>query len=774
MTAPEEKSDPQSSADLPEADLHGKSVHPISGTQTDVEVSVTSDQEQSDVTGKFFFPMPGEKLGKYEVQSVLGNGGMGVVFQAWDPDLQRSVAIKILGPQLALSKRARRRFLREARAAASISHPNVVTVHAVEQHDDVPYMVMERVVGKTLKAYIADHGPLTGIDAVRISHQIALGLAAAHAQGVIHRDVKPGNVMIEDGTNRVRITDFGLARAVIDNQDLTSMEHAVGTPAYMSPEQVQGTRLDSRSDLFGFGCLIYFMFTRQSPFQGRVTADTWERVLNEHPQRLDELHPAAPPLLAEIAMRLLEKNPANRIQSAAAVASELERFLSLLNQASSDQIESLLKDTHAPNIASAGVIGSKSDPAASTTSRPQRLWLSGFAALLLIAGMLVGSSSILPFFSTETNPSVIVTNVTNPPVLEAPLSKLSSIRVGEDVQSDCRTITEALQRAAQPCVITVAGPATVYESVIIDGAGFNGLRLVAEGPVTWSCPDGSNAPPLRLGNVRDVTVSGFDFDIQRVGAHGVEVVDNAENVLIERCTFEHTISLPKLSLLWISANTGDWEKRLRVRDCSFRCDGQTSFCISISNGPSSGSHVEVVGCQFRARAKHLYITDSCGQLRLTNCLFIDGINAVNLSLTDCARNYPIDMVNNTFYGVRFWLSLMDSFRAGEASVNTGGGEIVNNLILGGERTLGGEDQFQHLLEYWRVEANWWERSSATRSNADRNGRLATLVDNVDLVQRTDADEPGFLVPLADSPLATAGVGESWEDYIGALPPSSQF
>ena len=767
MTDPEEKSDSEADEAHALSPVLGGAIElPISGAPTDSDVSATSKRGDAlDVSGQYFFPVPGEKLGKYEIQSVLGHGGMGVVFQAWDPDLHRWVAIKILGPQLALSSTARRRFLREARAAASINHPNVLTVHAVEQHENFPFMVMERVTGKPLKNYIAEQGPLDAVEAIRLSHQIALGLAAAHAQGVIHRDVKPGNVMLDEGGTRVRLTDFGLARAIIDNLELTSHDHAVGTPAYMSPEQIRGDKLDGRSDLFGFGCLIYFMFTRQSPFQGRVTAETWERVLYEQPPRLDVLHPAAPPLLAELAMRLLQKDPADRFQSAVEVAGELERLLALLNQASSDQIESVLKDTHVTVTAPV--------PKRAFTQRP--VLHASLIALLLVASLAAsqffGRRPPSPLSGDQMSAGASDTpQQVSPP----PSTKLHAIRVGLDPQSDCNSIAEAVQRAAQPCVITVAGPGPYYESVNIVGPDYNGLRLVAESSAVWSCPQGQNTYPLRLANVRDVTVSGFDFQIQEIEAHGVEVMETAENVLLEKCTFEHTVSFPKLSLLWICAATGDWDKRLRVQNCRFRSAGETSFCISISSGPAVGSHVEITGCQFNARTTHLYATDSCRQLRLANCIFVDGTNAINLSLTDCARDYPFEIVNNTFAGVRFWLGLMDSFRSGQASPSSGGGAIVNNLILGGERAQGGDDQFQHLLAHWRTESNWWERSTITWPNAGRSGKLATLVDQVELVQRSEAEAAGYLTPTVDSPLASAGVGEPWPVYIGAVPPAPQL
>jgi serine/threonine-protein kinase len=206
------------------------------------------------------------RLGKYEVLAVLGCGGMGVVLRGTDTQLCRPVAVKLLNRQLASKATARRRFLREARAAAAINHPNVVTIYAVEEYRDTPVIVMELVVGSTLRECIHRARRLDPMEVLRISSQVAAGLAAAHAQGVIHRDVKPGNILLEDKVGRVKLTDFGVARAALDNVDITTHGVVVGTPAYMAPEQVRGEKIDARADLFALGCVMYAMFTARSPF----------------------------------------------------------------------------------------------------------------------------------------------------------------------------------------------------------------------------------------------------------------------------------------------------------------------------------------------------------------------------------------------------------------------------------------------------------------------------------------------------------------------------
>jgi serine/threonine protein kinase len=210
------------------------------------------------------------RLGEYEVIDRLGKGGMGVVFKGFDAGLNRYVAIKVLAPQWSSDAGARRRFTREAQAAAAVSHPHVITIHAVGEWQGRPYLVMEYVSGASLQQRIEEAGPLELRELLRIGAQAASGLAAAHAQGLIHRDIKPGNIMLENELARVKITDFGLARAVDDTR-LTQHGALAGTPPYMAPEQGRGDRLDRRADLFSLGSVLYAMATGRAAFRGDST-----------------------------------------------------------------------------------------------------------------------------------------------------------------------------------------------------------------------------------------------------------------------------------------------------------------------------------------------------------------------------------------------------------------------------------------------------------------------------------------------------------------------
>src|SRR5262249_7257274 len=200
------------------------------------------------------------RFGPYEVEQVVGRGGMGVVLKALDPGLNRIVAIKVIVPQFAANGAMRRRFMREAKAAAAVCHDHVVTIHHVDTAGPLPYLVMQYVPGPSLQERLDRNGPLELKEILRIGSQAASGLAAAHAQGLIHRDVKPANILLEDDMERVKLTDFGLARAM-DDVRITQSAVLAGTPQYMAPEQARGEALDSRADLFSLGSVLYTMCT---------------------------------------------------------------------------------------------------------------------------------------------------------------------------------------------------------------------------------------------------------------------------------------------------------------------------------------------------------------------------------------------------------------------------------------------------------------------------------------------------------------------------------
>ena len=271
------------------------------------------------------------RLGTYEVKGILGRGGMGVVLKAFDPALNRNVAIKVLSASLATTGAARSRFLREARAAAAVVHEHVVGVFAVAESAGLPFLVMEYVSGRSLQDRLDRDGPLSVTEVLRIGMQTAAGLAAAHAQGLVHRDVKPANILLENSVERVRLTDFGLARAAAD----AGMSHSgvvAGTPYYMAPEQARGDSTDHRADLFSLGSTLYAICAGHPPFRAETPLAVLRRVSDDQPRPLREINPDVPAWLEALIARLMAKDPSERYQTADEAFDVLKKCLAHVQQ----------------------------------------------------------------------------------------------------------------------------------------------------------------------------------------------------------------------------------------------------------------------------------------------------------------------------------------------------------------------------------------------------------------------------------------------------------
>jgi serine/threonine-protein kinase len=271
------------------------------------------------------------RLGEYEILELIGRGGMGVVLKGYQRELNRYVAVKVMAPHYASSGAARKRFAREAQAAAAVVHPHVVAIHSVDAKAKLPYLVMPYVAAKSLQARIDQDGPLEVKEILRIGKQAAEGLAAAHAQGLVHRDIKPANILLEDDVGRVLLTDFGLARAV-DDATMTRSGVIAGTPQYMSPEQAHGEAIDHRADLFSLGSVLYAMCAGHPAFRAETTMGILRRICEETPRPVCEVNCDVPAWLGRIIERLHAKDPAERFQSAAEVAELLGKCLAHVQQ----------------------------------------------------------------------------------------------------------------------------------------------------------------------------------------------------------------------------------------------------------------------------------------------------------------------------------------------------------------------------------------------------------------------------------------------------------
>jgi eukaryotic-like serine/threonine-protein kinase len=320
---------------------------------------------------------PGTKLGPYQIQSLLGAGGMGEVYRAHDSRLDRTVAIKVL-PALYSEDRDRlQRFSQEARAAAALNHPNILSIFDIGDKDGAPYVVSELLEGETLRDCLK-RGPLPIRKAADYALQSARGLAAAHEKGIVHRDLKPENLFItHDG--RLKILDFGLAKltrpeTARESGDAPTIQAAtepgvvMGTVGYMSPEQVRGKPADARSDIFSLGAILYEMVSGKRAFHGETSADTMTAILKEETPELSETNRNVPPALERIVRHCLEKNPAQRFHSASDLAFDLESLTEV----------------------SAVKSGSQQVPAAAEKTSTKKFAWAGAAALITIALLAIG------------------------------------------------------------------------------------------------------------------------------------------------------------------------------------------------------------------------------------------------------------------------------------------------------------------------------------------------------------------------------------------------
>ena len=267
---------------------------------------------------------PTGRIGRFQIRDLIGQGATAKVFRAYDPEINRTLAIKVLQPELSRNEDYRMRFLREARGAGVLSHPNIVTVFDVGEVEDQPYIAMELIDGQSLSELLKEKKTLPVENVVDIGIQLAQALDYAHKRGIVHRDVKPGNIMMVKGTNTIKVADFGICRIEGgDTTQKTQVGDVLGTPNYMSPEQVLGQKVDSRSDLFSAGVVLFQLLTGALPFEGDTFVSVAINIVKSDPLTLDKLRPDLPLSLRRLVDRALKKQVDKRFQSGEEMAAAL-------------------------------------------------------------------------------------------------------------------------------------------------------------------------------------------------------------------------------------------------------------------------------------------------------------------------------------------------------------------------------------------------------------------------------------------------------------------
>ncbi|MDX1429036.1 MAG: serine/threonine-protein kinase, partial [Rhodothermales bacterium] len=339
---------------------------------------------------------PGETILHFEIIDRLGGGGMGVVYTAQDTRLKRRVALKFLPAHLSTDEDAKRRFEQEAEAASALNHPNICTIYDIGETDDGQmFIAMAHYEGETLKKRL-EHGAMSVEEAASIARQVAEGLAVAHEKGIVHRDVKPANILITD-RGRAVILDFGLAK-LAGTMDLTKSGSTLGTAHYMSPEQARAEEVDERTDLWSLGVILFEMLTGQLPFQGGYEQAIVYAILNEDPIPLRELRPDVPDDVAELVGRLLAKNPDERLRNASEA------------------------------VVALGEVALPSAHMHAAAAQPERLvppWMAGVAAAVLLAAVGIFAWTKFTGGESEAQPDV---------ALDAIVVFPFDVQAGEDLQ----------------------------------------------------------------------------------------------------------------------------------------------------------------------------------------------------------------------------------------------------------------------------------------------------------------------------------------------------
>lgn len=405
------------------------------------------------------------RIGSYEIVGVLGRGGMGIVFKAYEPSLNRYVAIKLLLPHLAASGAARMRFAREGRAAAAVIDDNVLPIFSVAEWQGTPYLVTQLSRGNNLQKRINDSGPLELREILRLGMQTASGLAAAHAQGLVHRDVKPLNILLDGTVDRALLTDFGLARAV-DDASITCSGIIAGTPQYMSPEQARGGIVDARSDLFGLGSVLYTMCTGRPPFRAENSFVVLRLITDVHPREIREVNPDIPEWLCVIVEKLMAKSPEDRYQSAAEVAELLSACLAHVQQPTVVGLPSELRETLERNRFAKSSWNTWRRTMAHYITYRMPYWLPCFMSTLIAFAVSIGPAMTLPTLPKETflhsiPPATAVLIVTTIGFLWGLAITLSAKRVANE--------TDAAEKPQKltPLLLFIIGGAVVVFAVVI-------------------------------------------------------------------------------------------------------------------------------------------------------------------------------------------------------------------------------------------------------------------------------------------------------------------
>jgi serine/threonine protein kinase len=538
------------------------------------------------------------RLGNYDVRRVIGYGGMGIVLEALDPVLKRSVAIKMLSPWMVLSEETRSRFLREAQSAAALVHENVVIIHAVEQVEGMPFLVLEHVPGQSLASRLDREGRLPLPEAIRIGSEVAQGLAAAHAKGLVHRDIKPGNILLVEGSGRAKIADFGLAKGA-DEDAMTIPGTLLGTPEFMSPEQAAGRPANERSDLFSLGVVLYVMATGVSPFRGQSLAETLDRVRACQPQPLHQLDPQIPQWFAALVHRLLAYEPSQRPASAAEVAR-------------------LLCENRPP----ASVVDLPVQPPASgqraaggpSPDRRRLVWLVGAGAAVAAAILLLALLSVNRYWPRRP-PSAGL----KPPLAPPPLAEGFTIAGRSGIY---KTLAEALTAAADDDLIEIHGSGPyLTPPLVIEGKRLAIGAAAGSRPVFLMETPGVRASESFLRTDSDLRLEGMEIHWSMEAPLGLSEAEMLGRSIIAATHGRLSLARCRIVCDRLNGCVGGSCRELVLRNCHLLARGG----MGVFWRPESGGSLEIEECVLESRFGVTLLVDGVGsgsapgKIRISRC-----------------------------------------------------------------------------------------------------------------------------------------------------------
>jgi serine/threonine protein kinase len=672
----------------------------------------------------------------YEVQAELGRGGMGLVFKGFDRKLHRVVAIKVMSPRLASSERARRRFLREARAAAGINHPNVVTIHAVGEYRGIPYLVMEYVAGRTLRQRIHGTSPLAPVDLIRISTQVADGLAQAHAQGVIHRDIKPANILLEDTVERVKIADFGLALVALDVTELTSAGQVIGTPSFMAPEQVLGQAVDPRTDLFSLGCVMYAMVTGRSPFAGSHTLDAIRRVCDEVPPPLDKVDPRISKSLAQVVSQLMEKKPEDRFQSAAEAAEVLRQQLAVENR----------------------------KPAAEVGMKATRIGTGPSWAGRLLASrrsMSIGATvlaSLLGWWLLRPSPTHVNALLPKPPIRGPVNPTPRTITVSRTEAVHHPTIKSALDEATPGSTIRILDDAVYSEAVLIaDPERLQGVVIESPARATLKPPAGTIGA-LSIKDTPGVTVRGLRL-VCSTDQHVALLEGGLEGVTLETLDIEQPAHSQRAAIFVTEGTHGSPARPVRLSGLKVDGGAQGLVIAGTSEGTPASS-IRVERCRFKAREVLVVLHGAVRDATVADCIFTGGNIGLNLYLNQPGRSSGLHVQNNTFFNNVSWIGF------GYCEPDQKDVVIERNLVAGSTQVHPGVQDLTAFARAW-FRDNLWQDAPAD----DLSGLVARRVESIRWVS-TDEASPDYVRPADATQVTISEAADGRLVHAGAVAPAA--